>query len=68
MLLNQGIALADAEGKRIYLESTAAGHPLYWKLGWKDIDLISVDLKMWGGEEPGINWVMMREPQARPAV
>lgn len=68
MLLNQGIAVADAEGKKIYLEATTAGHPLYLKLGWKDIDLITVDLKKWGGDKPGTNWVMMREPQADGAV
>jgi hypothetical protein len=62
MLLQQGIELAEKEGRKIYLESTAAGRPLYAKLGWKVVDVLSVDLKQFGGEGPGENWVMLRNP------
>ncbi len=65
MLLGQVIALADLDGRRIYLEATAAGHPLYEKLSWRDVDLITVDLRKWGVDGTECNWVMMREPQAK---
>jgi ribosomal protein S18 acetylase RimI-like enzyme len=64
MLLNQGIELAEAESKRIYLEATEMGHPLYEKLGWRDIDLVSIDFTKWAEERLGINYVMRREPRA----
>lgn len=63
-LLKQGIELADAERKGIYLEATEMGHPLYAKFGWRDIDLVSIDFTKWGEERPGINFVMRREPRA----
>lgn len=68
MLLNHVIALADADGKRIYLEATAAGHPLYCKFGWEDIDLVALDLTKWSGEGLAYNWIMMRDPKAMAEV
>lgn len=65
MLLGHVTELADAENRRIYLEATAAGHPLYEKLGFRDIDLITIDLKKWGEDVTDYNWVMMREPQTK---
>lgn len=54
MLLRHGLELADREGRKTYIESTVAGHPLYLKLGWKDVDLIDVRGKP--------NWIMIRDP------
>jgi hypothetical protein len=68
MLLNEVIALADADGKRIYLEATVAGRPLYSKLGWAVIDLVTFDLTKWGGEGPAYNWIMMRQPKSKAEV
>jgi GNAT superfamily N-acetyltransferase len=65
MLLGHVIALAEAEGKKIYLEATKVGHPLYQKLGWRDVDLITVDCRKWGIDQSDYNWVMLREPQAK---
>ncbi|TVY46115.1 hypothetical protein LSUB1_G000045 [Lachnellula subtilissima] len=65
MLLNQVIAMADAEGRRMWIEATPAGRPLYAKLGFKEVSLIEVDLSRWGGKEPGRNWCMVREPQKK---
>lgn len=65
MLMGHVTALADAESRRIYLEATTAGHPLYEKFGFRDVDLITIDLKKWGGDRTEYNWVMMREPQVR---
>ncbi|KAF4627896.1 hypothetical protein G7Y89_g10253 [Cudoniella acicularis] len=63
MLLEYGLKLADAEGKRAYIQATRAGYPVYAKLGFKEVDCLEVDLSKWGGKEPGVNWAMLREPQ-----
>lgn len=61
MLLKHVLALADAEGRRTWIEATPSGRPLYAKLGFKEVNLVSVDLTKWGGKEPGKNWGMVRE-------
>jgi GNAT superfamily N-acetyltransferase len=63
MLLNHVLDLADAEDRKTYVESTATGYPLYRKFGFRDIDLLSMDLSKWGGPKPGINKILLREPQ-----
>ncbi|RDL41914.1 Acyl-CoA N-acyltransferase [Venustampulla echinocandica] len=62
-LLKHTLDLADAEGRLVYIEATTAGYPVYAKLGFKEINAISVDLSKYGGKEPGVNRVMLREPQ-----
>lgn len=47
----------------MYVESTVSGHPIYERFGFRDIDLLSMDLSKWGGEEPGVNTIMLRDPQ-----
>jgi GNAT superfamily N-acetyltransferase len=63
ILLNHVFDLADAEGRKVYVESTMAGHPVYERFGFRDIDLLRVDLSKWGGEKPGLNTIMLRDPQ-----
>lgn len=63
LLLNHTLAKADVEGKTCYIEATEAGHILYSRLGWKDVDLIKVDCARWGGDRMGLNWVMLRQPR-----
>lgn len=65
MLLGHVTQLADSENRRVYLEATAAGHSLYEKLGFRDIDLVTIELSTWGGDRTDYNWIMMREPKAR---
>ena len=65
MLLNHVIAIADAEGRKTWIEATPAGRPLYAKIGFKEVNLVEVDLSRWGGKELGRNWGMMREPQKK---
>lgn len=55
--------MADAEGRKVYIEATPSGHPVYLKLGFKDIDVLKVDLSKWGGKEIGVNTIMLRDPQ-----
>jgi hypothetical protein len=62
MLLKHGLDLADTEGRKTYIEATKAGYPLYLKLGFKDIDLLSVDLSKWDGKEVELSRIMMRDP------
>lgn len=63
MLLNHGISLANAEGRKVHLEATPEGYPLYKKLGFKDVEVLTFDLSRWGGKEPGFSTVMVWEPQ-----
>lgn len=63
MLLKYGLAMADSEGRKAYIEATAEGHPVYLKLGFRDIDVLRLDLSKWGGTTPGVNTIMMRDPQ-----
>ena len=63
MLLSHVLSLADAEGRKTYVESTVTGYPVYKKFGFQDIDLLSMDLSKWGGKEPGINTIMLRQPR-----
>lgn len=59
-LLKHGLDLADVEGRKAYIEDTEMGHPVYRKLGFEDVDEIVVDLRKWGGKEPGTNVIMVR--------
>ncbi|TVY85359.1 hypothetical protein LSUE1_G000304 [Lachnellula suecica] len=61
MLLRDVLALADDQGAQAWIEATPAGRPLYAKLGFKEVNLVKVDLSRWGGKEPGFNWGMLRE-------
>jgi len=62
MLLRHGLAMADADSKKTYVEATELGYPVYLKLGWKEVDRLELDLKKWGQEKPGYHWIMVREP------
>lgn len=55
--------MADREGRKVYIEATPAGHPVYLKLGFRDIDAVAVDLTRWGGDRVGTNVIMERDPQ-----
>lgn len=71
MLLKHVLDMADREGKKVYIEATKDGFPVYERLGWKVIDRITLTLdeedvrsgKVKDEERDGQNWVMMREPQ-----
>ncbi|KAF4778702.1 acetyltransferase [Colletotrichum scovillei] len=48
-------------GVPAYLESSRAGHHLYQKVGFKDIDEYLIDFSQYGLEQPHINWAMLWE-------
>ena len=57
--------MADAEGRKTYIEATKMGHPVYHKLGFRDLDTVNVDLSKYGQTQPGTNTVMMRDPNPK---
>ncbi|CAG8977327.1 hypothetical protein HYALB_00009199 [Hymenoscyphus albidus] len=61
-LLQHVLNLADAEGRRVYIEATDAGYPLYKKLGFEQVDVLPIDMRKWGVEGLGSNIIMIREP------
>ena len=50
MLVQWGINVADEAGLCCYLEASSAGYALYHKMGFKDVDVIDVDMGKWGKE------------------
>ncbi len=64
MLLKHVLQMADKEGKVAYIEATDAGYPLYLRLGWKQIDIVELDLSNYGGKETVSNRIMLREAQS----
>lgn len=68
LLLKEMLDQADAEGRKTYIEATDAGYPCYTKLGWKDLDVIEVDLGKYGGEGVKRNRTLLREPVAAAVV
>jgi GNAT superfamily N-acetyltransferase len=63
-LLRHIFEMADREGKMSYIEATAAGFPVYQKLGFKEVDIVEVDLSNFGGKGIAWNKIMLREPQS----
>ncbi|KAK2041377.1 acetyltransferase [Colletotrichum somersetense] len=56
--MQEGIRL----GLPVYLESSSAGHRLYTKLGFKDVEEHQVDFSHLGVELVHLNWAMIWEP------
>ncbi|KAL2067434.1 hypothetical protein VTL71DRAFT_1859 [Oculimacula yallundae] len=61
-LLRHVLDQADAENRKCYIEATKAGHPVYFKLGFRDVDELRLDMKPWGGDFVAVNRLMVREP------
>lgn len=60
------LALADSRGLKVYLEATPDGKPVYEKLGFREIDDLTFDLKKLTGtlEETYKISIMVREPNS----
>ena len=65
MLLRHVLDLADGEGRKVYIEATDAGWPVYHKVAFRDVDIVQVNMMKYGGEGWGRNRCMMREPVLR---
>jgi GNAT superfamily N-acetyltransferase len=61
-LLRWGMDLADKQQRRIYLEATTPGFPLYAKMGWKALEEAEIDYTQWGGEGRQVLTLMARDP------
>ncbi|KAI1734183.1 hypothetical protein F4680DRAFT_439143 [Xylaria scruposa] len=62
------LAIADAVGLRSYVEATAAGRPVYEKLGFRTVETKTLDAAAAsGGRVKGMSTlsIMIREPQPR---
>ncbi|RDW75939.1 hypothetical protein BP5796_06760 [Coleophoma crateriformis] len=60
LLIRNVLAQVDREGRRAYLEASAAGKGLYLKLGWEEIDEMHVDVRPYGGHGVEKEKIMMR--------
>ena len=63
LLLKEGLALADRDSARTYIEASQKGFPLYKKYGWKEFDEVLVDTRPYGGNGLESTKMMRREPQ-----
>ncbi|KAL9020188.1 MAG: hypothetical protein Q9185_002558 [Variospora sp. 1 TL-2023] len=63
MLIQQGLAAADKDNARAYVEASAKGLGLYRKHGWKEIDYIEIDMRPHGGDGTEREELLMREPR-----
>ncbi|XRM47639.1 hypothetical protein ABZX51_010608 [Aspergillus tubingensis] len=66
-LLKWGIERADARNARVYLEATKDGYPLYWKHGWRDLQVAGLDFTKYGGTGSQ-EWVAMRRDRRKPVA
>ncbi|KAK5950195.1 hypothetical protein OHC33_008663 [Knufia fluminis] len=63
MLTQWGIDEAKKHNLPCYVESSTVGHELYKRLGFRDLELHSVDLSRFGATEPHETWAMIREAE-----
>ncbi|KAK8098820.1 uncharacterized protein PG998_012061 [Apiospora kogelbergensis] len=66
-LLAPMLDIADSEGRKSYLEATAAGKPVYERLGFSVVDVLSFDWDELTQKRNGLykNYVMIRDPVAQ---
>lgn len=63
-LLRWGIERAEAEHRRIYLEATMEGLPVYEKSGWRALEQVDIDYTRWGGQGEQTLTLMVRDPRS----
>ncbi|KAL4781372.1 acyl-CoA N-acyltransferase [Aspergillus varians] len=61
-LLRWGTDQADQQQRRVYLEATTAGFPVYVKAGWAALERVEIDYARWGGEGMQALTLMARDP------
>ncbi|KAI0008922.1 acyl-CoA N-acyltransferase [Xylariaceae sp. FL0662B] len=61
-LVEWGIGEAKKLGLIAYLESCEAGHSLYQKRGFRDVECQSIDMNKWGVADRHNTWSMIYDP------
>ncbi|KAL8766853.1 MAG: hypothetical protein Q9209_006511 [Squamulea sp. 1 TL-2023] len=64
MLIREGLAAADRDKVRTYVEASPKGLGLYKKHGWKEVDEIVIDMRPHGGTGIATEKCLIREPGA----
>lgn len=62
MLIGEGLADADRNNARTYIEASPAGYDLYLRHGWKQVDEIVIDVGKYGGHGVATEKLLLREP------
>lgn len=64
-MVRWGVELADRHGLPCYLEASPAGHHLYRKFGFEDVEMLEVDLTPHGGHGKHGLMCMIRPPNKK---
>ncbi|KAI2618484.1 acyl-CoA N-acyltransferase [Hypoxylon sp. NC1633] len=67
MLVQWGVEEARRLGLIAYLDASEEGHLMYQKHGFRDIELLSLDMSQWGPTQKHNIWSMIWDP-SEPAV
>lgn len=62
ILVREGLAAADHDKARTYIEASPAGLELYKRFGWKEVEQIQIDMKPYGGTGLAAEVCLIREP------
>ena len=62
MLISEGLADADRENARTYIEGSLHGLQLYLRHGWKQVDELVTDMGKYGGHGLTSVKCLLREP------
>lgn len=65
-LLRWGLDKANTVQRRVYLEATPEGYPLYIKYGWRAVEEVTIDFTEYGGEGLQTFVIMIRDPDTHP--
>lgn len=68
LLLQSMVDEADKLGLPVLLESSEEGHGLYQKYGFKDVEVLEIDMSKWGPGNMHLSWAMIREPKSLSEV
>lgn len=62
MLLQRCIEDANRNGLPIYTNASPAGHGMYLKNQFRDVETLATDFSEWGAKELDYLFAMIREP------
>ena len=61
MLIGEGLADADRDNARTYIEASPAGYELYLRHGWEQVDEIVIDIGKYGGRGVATEKLLLRK-------